>query len=94
MKTKNIFLLGLVLFLSSCAIYTDDNLTVETEPSVNIVIRYGTPYYYMRRYPYYARRYPYYNRMPIYHHRPHNGSFNHGYAPNNKPNWHHHNNRQ
>lgn len=66
---KKLFLiLGLVFILNGCAVTLD-----ETLPSTDIVIRYGTPYYYDNTLTYYHYNgwyyYPYYRDKILYYHR-------------------------
>ena len=66
---KKLFLaLSLAFLLSSCAVTLD-----ETLPSTDVVIRYGTPYYYDNNLTYYHYNgwyyYPYYRDRILYYHR-------------------------
>lgn len=66
---KKLFLaLSLAFLLSSCAVTLD-----ETIPSTEVIIKYGTPYYYDNTLTYYHYNgwyyYPYYRNRTMYYHR-------------------------
>jgi len=66
---KKLFLaLSLIFLLSSCAVTLD-----ETLPTAEVVVRYGTPYYYDNVLTYYRYNgwyyYPYYRGRTLYYHR-------------------------
>ena len=68
MIKKLLLILSLAFIFSSCAITTD-----ETLPTVDVVVRYGTPYYYDNTLTYYRYNgwyyYPYYRGRIMYYHR-------------------------
>lgn len=68
MIKKILMILSLVFILSSCAVTLD-----ETIPSTDVIIRYGTPYYYDNTLTYYHYNgwyyYPYYRDRIMYYHR-------------------------
>ena len=68
MIKKLLLILSLAFIFSSCAITTD-----ETLPTVDVVVRYGTPYYYDNILTYYRYNgwyyYPYYRGRTMYYHR-------------------------
>lgn len=89
---KRLFLiLCLALLFGSCAVTLD-----ETLPSTEVVIKYGTPYYYDNNLTYYHYNgwyyYPYYRDRVLYYHRyerpipPRAGrprvNLGHGFRPN------------
>lgn len=68
MIKKFLLILSLVFIFSSCTVTTD-----ETLPTVDVVVRYGTPYYYDNTLTYYRYNgwyyYPYYRGRTMYYHR-------------------------
>ena len=68
MIKKLLLALSLAFLLSSCAVTLD-----ETLPSTEVVVRYGTPYYYDNNLTYYRYNgwyyYPYYRDRVLYYHR-------------------------
>lgn len=68
MIKKILIILSLVFLLSSCTVTLD-----ETLPTTEIIVRYGTPYYYDNTLTYYHYNgwyyYPYYRDRIMYYHR-------------------------
>lgn len=68
MFRRLLLIICLALLLGSCAVTLD-----ETIPSTEVIVRYGTPYYYDNILTYYHYNgwyyYPYYRDRTMYYHR-------------------------